>query len=372
MSNESDPKEVEAFKEYKTAVVEPLKNVVEDGKIEIWGVNIMENGELASSPKVDTILLKFLRASELDVKLAVERIIVTLQWRKEFRVEDLKNETFDTEFSKVGYIHKIMENGTPVSYNVYGAVPADRIFHDTQRFLRWRIKLMEENIRRLDFEKVTGTLQIHDYANVNMFSLDKATKATVKETVKIFQDHYPELLERKFFINVPWFMAGVFNVVRMLVNSRTQDKFQMCSDDYREVLLRSIPAENLPVHYGGLSRMEEDLKNSEAFQKLDQVKATHKKIPSRENYKTEIEIPPKSDIHWEFVLADKDIKFIATVITEGEEKILVDEMVKADQGVKNGSHTTSDKSARLTLQWKNDFSVFTSKDVYHRHVIIQE
>lgn len=81
-------------------------------------------------------------------------------------------------------------------WNVYGAVDTKKTFSDLNRFLRWRVSLMERGVALLDFETIDQMVQVHDYAGVSMSSRDADSKKAATEASKLFSDHYPELLVR--------------------------------------------------------------------------------------------------------------------------------------------------------------------------------
>jgi len=50
------------------------------------------------------------------------------------------------------------------SYNIYGGNPDIKaVFSDVQRFLRWRVALMERSVALLDFTEVDQMIQIHGW-----------------------------------------------------------------------------------------------------------------------------------------------------------------------------------------------------------------
>jgi phosphatidylinositol transfer protein SFH5 len=64
-------------------------------------------------------------------------LISTLKWRHEFKVDDLKTETFPEDvFGKVGVISGRDKGGRPVTYNFYGSVDPNVVFKDVDQFIR--------------------------------------------------------------------------------------------------------------------------------------------------------------------------------------------------------------------------------------------
>ncbi|KAF8315464.1 hypothetical protein DL93DRAFT_2079271 [Clavulina sp. PMI_390] len=164
--------------------------------VDLWGVKI-DPGRVDDA-RVSVVLAKFVRATDLNVQKATERLIATLKWREEFNIEGLLTETFPEDiFGNIGYIFGRDKEGRPLTYNVYGGdVKLEEVFKDLERFLRWRVQLMERAMRQLDFEKADSTVQVHDYAGVSSSSRTEQSKKAAAEATRIFGEHYPECLVR--------------------------------------------------------------------------------------------------------------------------------------------------------------------------------
>jgi len=68
------------------------------------------------------------------------------------------------------------------------------------------------------------------------------------------QSNYPEVLKHSFVINAPKIFNALFNIVKPLLNSRTLAKVQIFNSDkprWKEALLKLIPEEQIPPHWGG-------------------------------------------------------------------------------------------------------------------------
>jgi phosphatidylinositol transfer protein SFH5 len=80
-----------------------------------------------------------------DLKAAETMLISTLKWRHEFKVDELKTETFPEDvFGKVGVISGRDKGGRPVTYNFYGSVDPNVVFKDVDQFIRWVIMILHE------------------------------------------------------------------------------------------------------------------------------------------------------------------------------------------------------------------------------------
>jgi len=106
----------------------------------------------------------------------------------------------------------------------------------------------------LDFETVDSAVQIHDYEGVSFTKRHPGSKVAASEATKIFQDYYPELLSRKFFINVPALFDWMFWLFRPMISARTLDKMKVVGTGQaaiKKALEPVIAVDQLPEKYGG-------------------------------------------------------------------------------------------------------------------------
>ncbi|OLL22599.1 Phosphatidylinositol transfer protein SFH5 [Neolecta irregularis DAH-3] len=245
------PHEAEALSQLKESQTwNSLLAKIGEEQHELWGIPISTN-----SPKRDVVLMKFLRAHKLIVPNAVENLVETLKWRRDFRALETITEPHAEKFQKVGFIFGKDLRGRPVTYNIYSGLDNKSIFGDLDAFLRWRVGLMERAVQTLDFEKLDQLSQIHDYLGTSLFRMDAGTKKASRSVIKIFQRHYPELLAAKYFVNVPRGMEFVFSVVKPFLSADTIKKFVVLADSKK--LVQFIPADELPEIYGGKGKVHE-------------------------------------------------------------------------------------------------------------------
>ncbi|KAI5995430.1 CRAL-TRIO domain-containing protein [Pisolithus albus] len=219
----------------------------------LWGVTI--DPTKPKDARVSVVLMKFLRARNLNPDEAKAMFISTLRWRQSFDVEGAIKEQYPEDvFGGLGKIFGKDKQGHPVVYNLYGGAKDTGAFNDIQRFLRWRVAFMERSIALLDFETVDQAVQIHDYEGVGLFDRNENSKRAASEATSIFQGHYPELLARKFFVNVPSFMTWIFWLFKPLISSATLGKMAVVGSGPRTIgaaLLPIIDERELPKRYGG-------------------------------------------------------------------------------------------------------------------------
>jgi len=221
----------------------------------LWGIDLVP-GEVEKNAKASVVLMKFLRARNLSISEAKDMLINTLRWRNEINIPQVMSEIFPSDvFGNLGYVYGKDKDGRPVTYNLYGAnQDLKAVFGDTQRFIRWRVSLMEKGVQLLDFETVDQIVQVHDYEGVGMSSRTPESKAAASEATNIFQSHYPELLYRKYFVNVPMIMSWIFWMFKPLLSAATIAKMSVVGRGKETIgkeLGVIIDKSELPKRYGG-------------------------------------------------------------------------------------------------------------------------
>ncbi|CAK7357359.1 unnamed protein product [Dovyalis caffra] len=231
-----------------------------DRDISIWGVPLLPS---KGSEGTDVVLLKFLRARDFKVNDALEMIKKTLQWRKESDVDSILEEDLGVDLSSAFYMNGIDREGHPVCYNIYGVFENkelyEKAFGDEEKrkqFLRWRFQLMEKGIQKLDLKPggVASILQISDLKNSPSPS-KKELRTSMSKAVTLLQDNYPEFVARNIFINVPFWYYAFNAIISPFLTQRTKRKFVVARPaKTTETLLKYVPAEEVPVQYGGFKR----------------------------------------------------------------------------------------------------------------------
>jgi hypothetical protein len=73
----------------------------------------------------------------------------------------------------------------------------------------------------------------------------------LRQASAMSQNYYPERLGHLYLINAPWGFAGVFSVVKSFLDPVTVQKIHVLGSNYHKELLSQVPAENLPIIFGG-------------------------------------------------------------------------------------------------------------------------
>jgi hypothetical protein len=105
----------------------------------------------------------------------------------------------------------------------------------------------------------TSILDLSGIGMTDMMSKNIYNMSTIAS--KMAQDYYPEFVHKSFVINAPMLFSGFFNLVKPLLNSRTQAVLVVSGSKYQKELLAEIDENVLPVAYGGKNQAPLDGKD---------------------------------------------------------------------------------------------------------------
>uniref|UniRef100_A0A0E0DRR1 CRAL-TRIO domain-containing protein n=1 Tax=Oryza meridionalis TaxID=40149 RepID=A0A0E0DRR1_9ORYZ len=282
----------------------------------IWGVPLTGDDE-----RTDTVLLKFLRAREFKVKEAMAMLKAAVLWRKRFGIGAvLAADLGLPELENVVFYRGADREGHPVCYNVYGEFQDkdlyEKAFGDEEkreRFLKWRIQLLERGILdQLDFSPsgICSMVQVTDLKNSPPM-LGKHRTVT-RQALALLQDNYPEFIAKKIFINVPWWYIAANKMVSPFLTQRTKSKIIFCTAaKSAETLFRYIAPEQVPVQFGGLYK-EDDTE----FSTSDAVTELAIKPSSKET--VEIPATENSTVVWELRVLGWEVSYGAEFTPDAE------------------------------------------------------
>lgn len=181
------------------ATADAPPSAVEPEEVSIWGIPLL------ADERTDVVLLKFLRARDFKVKESFAMIKNTIQWRKDFKIDELLEENLGNDLEKVAFMHGSDKEGHPVCYNVYGEFQNKELYQKAfsdeekrEKFLRWRIQFLEKSIRKLDYNPGGICTIVHVNDLKNSPGLGKwELRQTTKHALQIFQDNYPEFVAKQ-------------------------------------------------------------------------------------------------------------------------------------------------------------------------------
>ncbi|KAM0324776.1 hypothetical protein ACHAQA_007740 [Verticillium albo-atrum] len=233
-------------------------------KAQIHQLRMMLEAE-GLTQRLDTLtMLRFLRARKFDVNAAKAMFVEFEKWRKETLLDALVP-TWNYEEKEAmfkyypQYYHKTDIDGRPVYIEQLGKIKLAemRTITTDERML--------DNLA-VEYEKcadprfpacsvVQGSLvetccTIMDLKGVSMGNASQVY-GYVRQASVISQNYYPERLGKLYIINAPWTFSVVWSVVKGWLDPVTVNKIDILGSGYAKELLKQIPAENLPVEFGG-------------------------------------------------------------------------------------------------------------------------
>ncbi|KAM0877277.1 hypothetical protein ACQ4PT_035606 [Festuca glaucescens] len=324
----------------------------------IWGVPLVGDDE-----RTDAVLLKFLRAREFKVKEAMAMLRSAVLWRKRFGIDALLDADLAfPELEKVVFYRGADKESHPVCYNVYGEFQDkdlyEKAFGDEEkrdRFLKWRIQLLERGIlSQLDFAPcgICSMVQVTDLKNSPPM-LGKH-RAVTRQAVALLQDNYPEFIAKKVFINVPWWYLAANKMMSPFLTQRTRSKFVFASQAKSpETLFRYIAPEQVPVQFGGLYKEDDP-----EFTTSDSVTELTIKASSKETI--EIPVTENSTIVWELRVLGWEVSYGAefTPAAEGGYTVIVQKTRKVpanEEPIMKGSFKVTE-AGKIALTINNPAS----------------
>ncbi|CDK25758.1 unnamed protein product [Kuraishia capsulata CBS 1993] len=240
-----------------TAFLKKLPALIEEAEYdELFGYQLDSKGDFYDENIARILLAKYLKANNGSLSEAETQLLNTLKWRAEFKpLLAAFSETHPTKFSELGVL--TVDNAAAadekiITWNLYGKMDdVKEIFSkEGDKFLRWRVGLMEQAIQLLKFDDPDNDymVQVHDYKGVSMLRIDPDIRKVTKAIIHTFSSHYPEIMSRKFFVNVPSIMSWCYSVAKTFASPESRKKFMMISNGAG---LASELGKTIPSEYGG-------------------------------------------------------------------------------------------------------------------------
>lgn len=234
--------------------------------------------QLGYTERLDTLtMLRFLRARKFNVEAAKNMFIECEKWRKEFGTDEICRTFEYHEKAEVfkfypQYYHKTDKDGRPVYIEKLGKIDLTAMYKITtaERMLQNLVMEYEKlaDPRLPACSRKSGKLletccTIMDLKGVGITSIS-SVYSYVRQASAISQNYYPERLGRLYLINAPWGFSSAFSVVKSFLDPVTVEKIHILGSGYQKELLEQVPAENLPVEFGGSCECEGGCELSDA------------------------------------------------------------------------------------------------------------
>ncbi|KDD73627.1 CRAL/TRIO domain-containing protein, partial [Helicosporidium sp. ATCC 50920] len=216
----------------------------------------------------DLYMRRFLRARGHDVAEAKKMFMRHLKWRQEYGCDGVLEDFVFEERDAVltiypqGY-HKTDRLGRPIYIQHLGQVDLRKLTAITSedRMIRFHVQEYERALKYIfpgcsvvAGRAVTQTLAIVDLKGVGLRHLAGDTKRILGDIVRIDSDNYPETLGNTVIINAPGVFKLLWNIVKPMLDTRTQAKIHVASSNYMPDLLKWVDEDSIPAYLGGKSK----------------------------------------------------------------------------------------------------------------------
>ncbi len=243
-------------KETIQKLISELPEIIKSAEYdEFYGYQLDSKGEFYDPNIVEHLMHKLLKAYGFDLEETKKHILAILKWRKHFDpISAAFIEKHDPKFKKIGALSLNKDGGAcekVITWNFYGTIDdPNEVFGHVDEFIRWRVGLMEQALQLLQFDDSTNNymVQVHDYKGASLFSMTSSAKKASTSIIKLFGDYYPEVLSKKYFVNVPFLMSFLFNAFKSFVAVETRNKLTMMTNGSQ--LVDYIQGSGIPAMYG--------------------------------------------------------------------------------------------------------------------------
>ncbi|EME28247.1 SEC14 cytosolic factor family protein / phosphoglyceride transfer family protein isoform 1 [Galdieria sulphuraria] len=210
----------------------------------------------------DACLLRYLRARNNQVDKALELVRRTLEWRKNFEVEELMNkvppQVKEEGSSQKLYVGGKDKYGRPIIYMKPKYQNTKESIHQLQHL----VYTLEKAIRRMQngVEKLILFIDFEGYSMRNTPSIKM-----MRETLTVLQDYYPERLGLAICLNAPTLFYTFYKIIKPFIDKNTVQKIYFFkvnntkkSKEWMEFAQQVFDLDELEVDYGGRNDKEYD------------------------------------------------------------------------------------------------------------------
>uniref|UniRef100_A0A8C9JQ00 SEC14 like lipid binding 2 n=1 Tax=Panthera tigris altaica TaxID=74533 RepID=A0A8C9JQ00_PANTA len=234
-------------------------------------------------------------------------------------------------------------------------------------------------------KKVETVTLIYDCEGLGLKHLWKPAVEAYGEFLCMFEENYPETLKRLFVVKAPKLFPVAYNLIKPFLSEDTRKKIMVLGANWKEVLLKYISPDQLPMEYGGtMTDSDGDPKCKskinyggdipKKYYVRDQVKQQYEhsvQISRGSSHQVEYEILfPGCVLRWQFMSDGSDIGFGIFLKTKMGERQRAGEMTEVLSNQRYNAHlvpedgtlTCSDPGIYV-LRFDNTYSFIHAKKV---------
>ncbi|KAL0954980.1 hypothetical protein HGRIS_003910 [Hohenbuehelia grisea] len=182
----------------------------------------VDNGQLTEEEKFwlsRECLLRYLRATKWVVDKAIERLNVTLKWRREFGLYDHVTASHVEPEAVTGkeILYGYDVQGRPAFY----MIPSRQNTDGAERQIQFAVWMLERSFDVMGpgVESIDLMINFADRAK-------NPSLGTARAVLHILQEHYPERLGLALIINVPFLVNAFFKLITPFIDPITRAKMK--------------------------------------------------------------------------------------------------------------------------------------------------
>jgi hypothetical protein len=291
----------------KLVFLEPIKEIDEKHKESY--AEIRKGLDEGLKEDDDIILYRFLRGYQFDVPAATAALNKTLRWRKENKIDEIKEKAVKLEPHQFPHYEKMMrvnpqnlhhgedKQGQPFAMAHLGhsdpGLLAQTISEAAlKEFMIYQLEYQRARIQKLSHEQglVIRTVRLVDLSGLGSKHLNPRGLRVLRSVLSLVQDNYPEMISNVYYVNAPWIFSTLWAMVKPWINAATLEKIRILSGDPKEELLKKFDSKYLPKAFGGDCTCED--KGGCIPEPDPDAGLTKINVPRASVHEVKIEIPP--------------------------------------------------------------------------------
>ncbi|CAD8120736.1 unnamed protein product [Paramecium sonneborni] len=225
-------------------------------------------------------LVRLLIAREWKVNDGFEQWKRWVEWRKQYRADDIKIQEIQSEID----LRKAFWNGVDKLGNPCLVVKAKRHFpgqSNPDTLIRYFLYMIDQGIQKADLAGTGRISVIWDREGVTTKNFDTSMFSIMKKMVTLVQDNYAERLHQAFILYPNFIVKSVMAVVKPFLSEKTKSKIILCNT-MKE--LQVYFSENYKISDGlvdeDVEQIQQDITEEEK-KKLEQMIAEEQLLQSQ-------------------------------------------------------------------------------------------
>lgn len=224
---------------------------------------------LKEQPELNTEfhLRRFLHARDNDYQKTLLMLRNCLLFRKQRNMHSIANMDMNSE--RIKHFKELYTAGHYGVDNTGRLIIIERVgFYDYKNMskeftieeLENYIIQLQERILFIEFPIISEMFQkrcdrcliILDLKNLSLPKLLKAKfRRFIQTAMTVTSNYYPEMMGKSVFINAPFGTQAMWNIIKLGLDQKTANKFEIFSDSGRKYLSEILDYDKLPVEIGG-------------------------------------------------------------------------------------------------------------------------